>query len=193
MKRTTLYLAIGTLTIAMVARIFTETKPAKAETSTSIRYSAEYKASIEEKVFGVDTHQTRPDISGLECMQGSKYVIEVSDEDIQLMARVVMSEGSILSIEGKQAIAETIINRVLSDKFPNSVNEVVYMPDAFSTKNNGEPTIECLDAVLTALEFHAFPESMLYFRANRYHEFAYPYMQIGNTYFSTTEDLRTLD
>lgn len=194
MKKQVVLLALGTVAIALAINSKLHKEPAKAKASTvsSITYSKEYQQKKEEEIFGVDTHQEMPDIYSLECV-GRKYVIDVTDDDIDLMVRVVMSEGSLLSDEGKQAIAETIINRVLSTDFPNNVFDVIFEPNAFSTSNNGAPTMECYYAVINALEFHAFPETMLYFRAGKYHDFAYPYMQIGNTYFSTTDDLRIIE
>lgn len=120
-----------------------------------------------------------------------EYVIDVSPADIDLMARVVMSESSILSTEAKQAVAETIINRVKSEDYPNSVSEVVYQPNAYSTAWNGAPTPECYQAVKSALLAPVFSENMVYICSDGYHPCGYPYMKIGQMYFGTTEDMIT--
>lgn len=120
-----------------------------------------------------------------------EYVIEVSDADIDLMARVVMSESSILSDEGKQAVAETIVNRVKSDLYPNSVAGVIYQPNAYSTAWNGDPTPECYQAVKRALTNPVFGDNMVFICSDGYHPCGYPYMKIGQMYFSTTEDMLT--
>ena len=96
-----------------------------------------------------------------------------------------MSEGSILPIEGKQAIAQTIINRFYSSKFPNSIEGVINQPYQYSTADNGTPNRECYEAVDAACRFIAFPTDMYYFRTGHYHAFADDYVQIGNTFFST--------
>lgn len=114
------------------------------------------------------------------------YLIEVTQEDIDLMARVVMSESSILPSDAKQAIAQTIVNRVKSDKFPNTVKEVVYQENQYSTADNGTPNYDCYFAVESALLYTGFPEDMYYFRADKPHDFAYFYCKIGNTYFNTS-------
>lgn len=117
-----------------------------------------------------------------------KYLIDVSQEDIDLMARVVMSEASILSFDAKQAIAQTIVNRVRTDfndfKNMNTVTEVVNYPNAYSTQDNGKPNADCYYAVEIALTVEAFPDDMFWFREDYYHEFGIPYMNIGSTYFS---------
>lgn len=109
----------------------------------------------------------------------------VTQEDIDLMARVVMSEASVLPFEGKQAVAQTIINRFYSSKFPNNIEAIVTAPYQYSTQDNGDPNQECYDAVDAALRYEGFPPDMYYFRAGHYHKFGFPYIQIGNTYFST--------
>ncbi len=113
-----------------------------------------------------------------------------TQEEKDLMARVVMSEGSILPLEGKQAIAQTIVNRMYSEKFPNNIEAVVTQPYQYSMADNGEPDRECYEAVEAALMYNAFPEDMYYFRTGHYHTFADDYCQIGNTYFSTERDKR---
>lgn len=121
-------------------------------------------------------------------LETTTYYFEVTDEERELMERVVMSEGSILPIEGKQAIAQTIINRVRSNKFPNNVIEVISQPYQYSTADNGVPNTECKEAVEAALTYEAYPTDMFYFRTGHYHSFAEDYCKIGNTYFSTERD-----
>ncbi len=111
--------------------------------------------------------------------------VEFTANEIDLMARVVMSEASILPFDGKQAIAQTIINRVRSDKFPNTVSGVVYQPNQYSTSDNGDVTTECYEAIQAAIDNRPFPDDLFYFRQDQYHSFGYPYMRIKNTYFST--------
>lgn len=116
--------------------------------------------------------------------------VEYTDEEIALMARVVMSEASLLPFDAKEAIAQTIINRVMSGDYSDSVIDVIYQEAQYSTADNGEVTEECFEAVKAAIEYKPFPMDMFYFRQDRYHSFGYPYMKIGNTYFSTKEKLR---
>ena len=117
-----------------------------------------------------------------------KYLIDVTQEDIDLMARVVMSEASILSPDAKQAVAQTIVNRVRTDykefKNQNSVSEVVFYPNAYSTQDNGEPDADCYSAVEAALMYEGFPTDMFWFKEGNYHDFGTDYCHIGTTYFS---------
>lgn len=112
------------------------------------------------------------------------WLIDVTDEEIALMERVVMSEASVCDVDIKFAVASTIVNRVLSDKFPNTVTEVINFPNAYSTADNGEPTEDCKMVVEWALKYKAFPDNMVYFRTGHYHDFGYALFKLGNMYFS---------
>lgn len=116
------------------------------------------------------------------------YLIDVTQEDIDLMARVVMSEGSVLDSIGQQMIASTIVYRVMDGRWGNTVSEVVNYPNAYSTQDNGEPTQSCYTAVEYALTYDAFPHDFLYFKSGKPHSFGFVYAKIGNTYFSTEGD-----
>lgn len=119
---------------------------------------------------------------------GSEFETEFEEcyfkSDIHLMARVVMSEASTLNFMGKQAVAEVILNRVASDKYPDNIYDVIYQENAFSISNNGEPTEECYDAILFAIQYNAFPDDMYWFR-NNYVQYGYECLVVGNMYFST--------
>lgn len=189
MKKLAIVLTVATIGIAVIGRFITRPVTTVAEEPKKITYSSDYI-----RYEDAEPQETSiSDIYTLSCVdEHIDYVIELTNEEIDLMARVVMSEAGGLSMEGKQAVAETIINRVNSDKFPSTVSEVVYQKNQYSTANNGSVTDECYEAVYTALQYHAFPDSMFYFRDSKYHSFAYPYMQIGNMYFNTQEDLREI-
>ena len=109
-----------------------------------------------------------------------------SPEDIDLLARVVMSEASTQSNDCKQAVAAVVLNRVNSDKYPDTVSEAVYAPNQFSTANNGEPTAECYEAVYKAIRSpEAYPRDMYWFRSDHYHTYGNKLFNDGEMYFST--------
>lgn len=115
------------------------------------------------------------------------YLIDVTDEEKALMARVVMSEvgSDYIDYDIKQAVASTIVNRVRSGKWGTTVTDVVTYPHAYWMGDNGEPTPECWEAVEAALIYEAFPIDMYYFKEGSFHDFGYPLMRMGNTFFST--------
>ena len=82
--------------------------------------------------------------------------IKYTDEDYQVLLRIVQAEAGICDPKGKILVADVIINRVLSGKFPDSVKAVVYQPSQFQPVSNGTintvkvtaETIECVDRAL---------------------------------------------
>lgn len=64
--------------------------------------------------------------------EGPRYPdLTVSDEDMELLAKLIWAEAQGEPFEGQQAIAEVVINRVAADNFPGTVHDVLYAPDQF--------------------------------------------------------------
>ncbi len=62
----------------------------------------------------------------------------VTDEDIELLARVIHGEARGEPFIGQVAVGAVVINRVLSSYFPNSFKEVVYQKKQFSAVADGQ-------------------------------------------------------
>ena len=60
------------------------------------------------------------------------YVIPVTKSDIDMIAKIVYLEARGESYSGQVAVAEVVINRVLSSNFPNTVSGVIYQRGQFS-------------------------------------------------------------
>lgn len=118
------------------------------------------------------------------------WVVAVSEQEIEEMSRVVMNEASILPYIGKVLVAQVMVNRLQDGRWGDTMHDVLYYDNAFShTDCNGDVTDDCRNAVLQVLEYgDAFPEDLLYFRADKPHSFGYQYAVVGNTYFSTEND-----
>ena len=119
----------------------------------------------------------------------NNYYLMMDQEDIDLMARVVMSEAGGQSSDCKEAVATVILNRLASPDYPINIYDVVYQKGAFSTADNGAPTNECYLAVYSALtwfgtDYAILPKSCYYFRADHYHSWALNYKKIDDLYFS---------
>lgn len=111
-------------------------------------------------------------------------IYSITPTEFDLMARVVMSESGGEDFNVQLAVAETILNRVVSDNFPNTIEEVIRQDVQYSIKDNGEPTTSVLEAVQTALEEQTYPGDMYFFRENYYHGFSNDYKKLGKLYFS---------
>lgn len=105
--------------------------------------------------------------------------------NVELLARVCMSEAGNEPFLGKVAVVATVLNRC--DNWGLTTEEVVYSPNQYWLGNNGAPSEECFQAVAFAIENRdIFPADMMYFRNKHYHSFGKPYTQIGAHYFSTS-------
>lgn len=116
----------------------------------------------------------------------------LTDDDIGMICRCVMSEAGGESRECQEVVATVIFNRYFSPKFPNTFEEIL-APGQFSMHNNGEVTDEVMMSVYRAVNFYAtesclLPHTCYYFRAGKYHDFGIPYTHIDNTYFSLSEE-----
>ena len=58
--------------------------------------------------------------------------LNITADDIDLLAKIVWLESRGESAEGQQAVAEVVLNRVLSADFPDNVHAVMYQPRHFS-------------------------------------------------------------
>lgn len=122
-----------------------------------------------------------------------RMVIDISEDDIYLMACQVYVEAGAEPYDGMVGVANVIINRVLSDEFPNTVPGVIYQSGQFPPAHNGVldrvlakgPGDVCMQATLDALYGASTVGDYLYFnmscgvntsRCSRY-------MQIGDTIF----------
>lgn len=64
-------------------------------------------------------------------------VIKVTNEEIKLLEKLVMAEAGGEPYKGQVAVANVVINRVLSKKFPNTVKGVIYQKGQFSPVSSG--------------------------------------------------------
>ena len=121
--------------------------------------------------------------------------IYITDDEIALMERCVMSEAGNQSIECQEAVATVILNRWQHpDKYPDTIEGVIMDPGQFSTHDNGKPTVSVRVAVHNAIVYYNtavqdLPSQIYYFRSGRYHDFGTPYECIDDLYFSGSENM----
>lgn len=59
------------------------------------------------------------------------------EEEIALLMKCVQAEAGNQGFRGKRLVAAVVLNRVASEKFPNTINEVVYQKGQFAVAWNG--------------------------------------------------------
>ena len=117
--------------------------------------------------------------------------IEISSDDIDLIALVTMAEAEGESEDGKRLVIDTILNRVEHAHYPDKVSEVVYQPNQFTSMWNGRVercsiTDEIRELVKEELQERKDHE-VIFFTAGEYGRYGTPMFQVGNHYFSSYE------
>ena len=110
-----------------------------------------------------------------ELQRESKYRLE--QEELEALLRIVEAEAGCEDEEGKLLVANVVLNRLNSDKFPDSITEIVFQREngvtQFSPVADGsyyKVTIseETVDAVGRALAGEDISRGALYFAARKY-------------------------
>ena len=113
----------------------------------------------------------------------------IAMDDAVLIAKLVLAEAEGEPEMGKRLVIDTVLNRLDSSDFPNTVYDVVYQPYHYDPAWDGRIDLfsELDDAFkLVVDEIHNRTNSeVLYFRTDKFHEFGTPMEQVGNHYFST--------
>ena len=76
----------------------------------------------------------------------------MSENDINLIARVVYGESRGEPYEGQVAVAAVILNRLESNQFPNSIYDIVYAPRQFSVVNDNQINLKPNDKAYKAVK-----------------------------------------
>ena len=137
----------------------------------------------------VDTTPMLQKSEPVEVIQYKTNVKEEYSEDIKLIALVVIAEAEGESEEGKRLVIDTILNRVDSEYFPDTVYDVIYQPNQFTSMWNGrvdrcKSTDEVCALVAEELELRT-NTSVIFFTAGQYSEYGTPMYNVGNHYFSS--------
>lgn len=121
----------------------------------------------------------------------TEVIPEMSREDVELIALVTMAEAEGECEEGKRLVIDTVLNRVDSEYFPDTVYEVIYQPNQFSSMWNGrvdrcEVREDICKLVYEELESRTNYD-VVFFTAGEYSAYGIPMFQVGNHYFSKYE------
>lgn len=90
-------------------------------------------------------------------------------EDAYMLAKIAMAEAEGEDTEGKALVILTVLNRVWSEQFPDSIKEVIEEENAFTSYTNGrydrvEPNEDCYRALeMVQVEHWDESQGALYF------------------------------
>lgn len=112
-----------------------------------------------------------------ELHRNSKY--QLTEKELEVLLRIVEAEAGCEDEEGKLLVANVILNRLNSPKFPDSITEIVFQREngvaQFSPVYDGsyacaEVSEETIKAVGRALKGEDISDGAMYFAARKYAE-----------------------
>lgn len=115
-------------------------------------------------------------IEVLSC-QRDLWVYDIADKDYEILLKIVEAEAGGEDETGKLLVANVVLNRVESSKFPDTVEEVVFQNEGgcyqFSPIENGRYESVCVSeetyvAVDRALKGEDLSKGALYFVSEKY-------------------------
>ena len=125
----------------------------------------------------------------IEKVESYSVSCEVTQEDVELIALVVMAEAEGESELGQRLVVDTILNRVDGKYWPNTINEVIYQKNQFTSMWNGRTNRcyvkpELVELVRDELK-NRTNNDVVFFRTTRYSDYGVPMFQEGAHYFSS--------
>ena len=107
---------------------------------------------------------------------------EYDPADIVLIGKVVQHEAGNQSDLGKRLVCDTILNRVESENFPNTVYEVINQPGQYCNPKKFPP--DDMYKLVAEEIYTRTNHEVLWYRTKRYHKYGTPLVVEGNHYFS---------
>lgn len=109
---------------------------------------------------------------GLELVWNEKMQMTLTEEEIEIMERIVEAEATDEDIYGRILVANVVLNRVLSNNFPSTVKKVVFQKGQFSPIRDGryysvKVTSLTEQAVERALAGEDYSDGALFFFARK--------------------------
>lgn len=166
------------------------------EVEHDVKEEAEAAESEAPEVVDIDPEEWETEVEETEATEAeneeptSKPVFSISEEEYELLARLVAAEAEDQGFEAQYDVACVVMNRVLSGRFPDTITEVIWQPRQFSSMWNGrydrtKTTESCYEAVKHMLKVGTgLPEDVLYFTSCGYLKGTDPYIRVNEMYFS---------
>lgn len=118
-----------------------------------------------------------------------QVVLPATPEEIELLAWVTVAEAEGECEEGKRLVIDTVLNRLDSPRWPNTIREVIYQPRQFVAMENGRAE-RCKDKITDEIRQLVIEEllcrsnsEVVFFTAGGYGRYGTPLFQVGNHYF----------
>lgn len=119
---------------------------------------------------------------------GDRTAVYSTNINVEYMAKVANAEAGNQGDYGKRLVIDVMLNRIDSDKFPNTIEEIVKQPGqfevyAFQMIERQEVTETDISRVYDEI-YDRQRNDILYFREGHYHSFGTPVTYYKDHYFS---------
>lgn len=98
------------------------------------------------------------EVKEFDCVetQETETVERFTEKEKYMLAKIAMAEAEGCSIKAKELVIRTVLSRIESDRFPNTVEEVIFQKNQFTPISDGrwnkvEPNEECWQALENVL------------------------------------------
>lgn len=118
----------------------------------------------------------------LSVTEKNVYGYEYTPSDVVLIGKIVEHEAPHESELGKRLVIDTILNRVESDRFPNTVYDVINQPGQYCNPKK-YPQDGIYRLIAEEIYFRT-NKDVLWYRTKRYHTYGTPLLIEGAHYFS---------
>jgi len=117
-----------------------------------------------------------------------KVSVKLSENDIQLIGKLVYAEAGSRSYKCQKAVASVVINRMI--RYKKTARQIVYEPGVFTVAGGLSSVRASATSVKAVRDVvkngTTLPKNVLAFRNQYYHQnFGKPYCHIDGVYFST--------
>lgn len=147
------------------------------EIQRNLRTKVPVSADSESRMIGIASRTSSGQrvVDCNELQRNSRYHLDMSE--LEVLLKIVEAEAGCEDEDGKLLVANVILNRLNSDKFPDSVSEIVFQQEngitQFSPVSDGsydrvQISEETVRAVGRALDGEDISEGALYFAARDY-------------------------
>ena len=151
------------------------------------------KKLIYSNVMDVNYETKASSIQSKSIRQQNKEVINITNEELLLLSKLVTGEARGESYKGQVAVAAVVINRVKDPRFPDTIRDVIYQKNAFSVVKDGSINMQPTESAYTAAQealYGSDPTNRAIYFWNpdiatcKWIKTLNPYMRIGNHVFA---------
>lgn len=115
--------------------------------------------------------QATPEPTPEPTYQGAVWSRDFDGDEAEMLMKIAMAEAEGESTEGKALVMMVVLNRVWSDSFPGTIEEVIFQKNQFSPVREGgryyttEPNEDCAKALDLVLDGWDESQGALFFEA----------------------------